>query len=57
MSVLHTRNWVALSNPLPDLDSFWHMALTLMVEAVSISALSVNFYQTTWYNIPEDSHL
>jgi hypothetical protein len=29
----------------------------LMVEAVSISETSVNFYHTTRRNIPEDSHL
>jgi hypothetical protein len=27
------------------------------MEAVSTSEVSVNFYETTWYNIPEDSHL
>jgi hypothetical protein len=27
------------------------------MEAVSISGTSVNFYQTKWGNIPEDSHL
>jgi hypothetical protein len=29
----------------------------LMVEVVSTSETSVNFHQTTWRNIPEDSHL
>jgi hypothetical protein len=28
-----------------------------MVEAQSTSETSVNFYHTTWLNIPEDSHL
>jgi hypothetical protein len=28
-----------------------------MMEAVSSSETSVNIYQTTWRNIPEDSHL
>jgi hypothetical protein len=28
-----------------------------MIEAASTSKTSVNFYQTTWRNIPEDSHL
>jgi hypothetical protein len=28
-----------------------------MTEAASPSEMSVNFYQTTWRNIPEDSHL
>jgi hypothetical protein len=26
----------------------------LMMEAVSTSEMSVNFYQTSWHNIPED---
>jgi hypothetical protein len=30
---------------------------TLMTEAVSTSEKSVNFYQTTQHNHPEDSHL
>jgi hypothetical protein len=29
----------------------------MMMETVSTSKTSVNFYQTTWRNIPEDSHL
>jgi hypothetical protein len=28
-----------------------------MMEAASTCEMSVNFYQTTWCNIPEDSHL
>jgi hypothetical protein len=31
--------------------------IALMMEAASISKTSVNFYQTTRYNNPEDSHL
>jgi hypothetical protein len=31
--------------------------IALMMEAASISESSVNFYQTTRRNIPEDSHL
>jgi hypothetical protein len=31
--------------------------IALMMEAVSTSETSVNFYQTTRRNIPEDSHL
>jgi hypothetical protein len=31
--------------------------VALMMEAVSISETSVNFYETTRRNIPEDSHL
>jgi hypothetical protein len=32
-------------------------AITLMMEAVSTSDTSVNFYQTAQCNNPEDSHL
>jgi hypothetical protein len=32
-------------------------SITLMAEASSTSETSINFYQTTWCNIPEDSHL
>jgi hypothetical protein len=31
--------------------------IALMMEAASPSEISVNFYQTTRRNIPEDSHL
>jgi hypothetical protein len=31
--------------------------IALIMEAASTSETSVNFYQTTWHNIPEDSHL
>jgi hypothetical protein len=31
--------------------------ITLMMEAVSTSETSVNFYEITWQNIPEGSHL
>jgi hypothetical protein len=31
-------------------------AIAMMMEAVSTSETSVNFYQTTWRKIPEDSH-
>jgi hypothetical protein len=30
--------------------------IVLMMEAVSTSETLVNFYQTTWHNIPEGSH-
>jgi hypothetical protein len=33
------------------------VAIALMMEAVSISETSVNFYKTTQHSIPEDSHL
>jgi hypothetical protein len=29
----------------------------MMMEAASTFEISVNFYQTTWRNTPEDSHL
>jgi hypothetical protein len=32
-------------------------AIALMMDAASTSETSVNFYQTTQRNIPEDSHL
>jgi hypothetical protein len=35
----------------------WTDDEALMMEAVSTSDTSVNFYQTTQRNIPEDSHL
>jgi hypothetical protein len=31
--------------------------IALMMEAVSTSEMSVNFYETTRRNIPEDGHL
>jgi hypothetical protein len=33
------------------------IVIALMMEAVNTSETSVNFYQTTQHNIPEDSHL
>jgi hypothetical protein len=40
---------------------FWGVApyslVILMMEAASSSEMSVSFYQTTWHNISEDSHL
>jgi hypothetical protein len=35
---------------------FWVVEIALMMEAVSTSETSVNFYQTTRRNNPEDSH-
>jgi hypothetical protein len=37
--------------------SLHHQAITLMMEAANTSEASVNFYQTTRGNNPEDSHL
>jgi hypothetical protein len=34
-----------------------HKAIVLMMEAESTSETSVNFYQTTRCNNPEDSHI
>jgi hypothetical protein len=34
-----------------------HKMIALMMEAVSTSETSVNFYQTIQRNIPEDNHL
>jgi hypothetical protein len=31
--------------------------IALMMETASTSKMSANFYQTTWSNNPEDSHL
>jgi hypothetical protein len=31
--------------------------IALLMEAISTSELLINFYQTTWHNIPEDSYL
>jgi hypothetical protein len=31
--------------------------IALMMEAASTSETLLNFYQTTWHNNPEDSHL
>jgi hypothetical protein len=36
---------------------FWDIAIALMMEAVSSSETSVNIYQTTRRNIPEDSYI
>jgi hypothetical protein len=35
----------------------FYRAIALMMETVSTSETSVSFYQTTWRNVPEDSHL
>jgi hypothetical protein len=34
-----------------------HQGNAMMMKAVSTSEMSVNFYQITWCNIPDDSHL
>jgi hypothetical protein len=35
----------------------WVVAIALMMEAASASKTSINFYQTTWRNNPQDSHI
>jgi hypothetical protein len=40
---------------LVDINRSFRATIALMMEAVSISETSVNFYQTTWRNISEDS--
>jgi hypothetical protein len=42
---------------LPDKRSSTVLVFALMMEAANTSETSVNFYQTTGRNIPEDSHL
>jgi hypothetical protein len=37
--------------------SIIRVMITLMMEAVNTSEISVNFYQTAWCNNAEDSHL
>jgi hypothetical protein len=37
--------------------SITELLITLMIQTGSTSEASVSFYQTTWRNIPEDSHL
>jgi hypothetical protein len=34
-----------------------HLLIALMMEAARTSEMSVNYYQTTQFNIPEDSNL
>jgi hypothetical protein len=45
--------WVILSYALVEIDRRFRDAL--MMEAVSTSEMSVNFYQTTQCNIPEET--
>jgi hypothetical protein len=37
--------------------SIIRVVITLMMEAARTSETMVNFYQTMWHYIPEDSHL
>jgi hypothetical protein len=55
-SVWSCRNLPMFQTCLLPPSSEWSIIM-LMMEAVSISETSVNLYQTTWYNIQEDSHL
>jgi hypothetical protein len=45
-----------LTDVLEELAASIIRTIALMMEAVSMSETSVNFYQTTQRNIPEDSH-
>jgi hypothetical protein len=47
-----TVSWDVAPYSLVEIDRF----IALMMEAVSISEMSINFYQTTLCNIPEYSH-
>jgi hypothetical protein len=47
-------DWIHLDQ---DRDRWRANAIALMMEAVSTSETSVNFYQTTRRNIPDDSHV
>jgi hypothetical protein len=46
--------WVVV--PCSLVEVYWRF-IALMMEAASTSETSVRFYQTTWRNNPEDSHL
>jgi hypothetical protein len=52
--VLRRVVWYKLTNVS---DVFTASIITLMMEAVSTSEMSVNFYHTKLRNIPEDSHI
>jgi hypothetical protein len=60
----HSRPYLSNINPSLDRDSnnflntkWVNFLITMMMEAVNTSETSVNFYQTTRRNIPEDGHL
>jgi hypothetical protein len=45
--------WVAA--PFPNISDVPIPVIALMIEVTSASETSLNFYQTTWRNKPEDS--
>jgi hypothetical protein len=49
--------WLFLFNQGSRVHNMVHLLLSLMEMAASTSEMLVNFYQTTWQNNPEDSHL
>jgi hypothetical protein len=55
LSVWTGRHFCSIKTCCMMMAVFWDVAL--MMEAVSSSETSVNIYQTTWCNIPKDSHL
>jgi hypothetical protein len=49
--------WVVAPCSLVEVYRLFRSAIALMMEAASTSETLANFYQTTWRNNPEDSHL
>jgi hypothetical protein len=49
--------WIVAPRSLVEVYQRLPRAIALMMEAASTSEMSVNFYQTTQYYNPEDSHL
>jgi hypothetical protein len=60
-SMLRNVGFEVLTAMITKMAVFWVVApcslITLMMEAASTSETSVNFYQTTRFYYPEDSHL
>jgi hypothetical protein len=55
--LLHHVAWQKFTDVTEVLVASIIRAITLMMEAASTSKTSETFYQTTWHNNPEDSHL
>lgn len=49
--------WCELTDVSEVLAASIYRATALMTEVVTSSETSINFYQTTWRNMPEDSHI
>jgi hypothetical protein len=49
--------WDVAPSSLAEIDRHFRGACSLMMAAVSTSETSINFYETTRRNIPEDGHL